>query len=148
MPVTADETIQDLLHPFQEAMDAERITPKLLARKLKAELSAKSSKTIKIKGAPGQLPKGYKTITTTGIIEKIHVDGCTEKDYCDGESVLGWDEVDWGTRQKARIDAHKLRGDYPAEKHDHAIHGEISMLLQEIDGSTLGPPSQRGEGKP
>ncbi len=30
---------------------------------------------------------------------------------------------DWNIRQKARMDAHRLRGDYPAEK----IEGELNM---------------------
>jgi hypothetical protein len=33
----------------------------------------------------------------------------------------------------------------PTEKHDLTVHGEIKALLQEIDGSTTGPPGQRGK---
>lgn len=37
------------------------------------------------------------------------------------------DVVAWDVRQRARIDAHKLRGDYPAEKraHTHSITGSL-----------------------
>ena len=35
--------------------------------------------------------------------------------------------VDWKTRQTARIDAHKLRGDYPAEKFD-ITGGNITVV--------------------
>ena len=31
------------------------------------------------------------------------------------------DVVAWGVRQKARQDAHKLRGDYPVEKVEHTV---------------------------
>lgn len=40
--------------------------------------------------------------------------------------------IDWQTRQKARQDAHKLRGDYPAEKHD--VGGEaFTSLAQYVE---------------
>lgn len=44
----------------------------------------------------------------------------------EGEVIEIREVIDWSTRQKARIDAHKLRGDYPAEK-------------QEITGAGGGP---------
>ena len=31
------------------------------------------------------------------------------------------DVIAWGVRQKARQDAHKLRGDYPTEKVEHTV---------------------------
>lgn len=80
--VTGDQIIQDLLHPFIEAMDEQKITPRLLARKLKAELNAKETK----------------------FFQK------------DGLVVESRDVIAWGIRQAARIDAHKLRGDYPSSK--------------------------------
>ena len=113
---TGEQLIQDLLHPFTTAMAAQQITPLYLAKKLKSELNAKVSKTLKVKGAPGKLPRGYKNITTTGIIETIKVDGCLERDFCDGDSVLAWDEVAWSVRQNARMDANKLFGHYPSSK--------------------------------
>ena len=48
-------------------------------------------------------------------------------------------------RQRARIDAHKLRGDYPAEKreitgknggpieHEHTIHKELAERLEDME---------------
>jgi hypothetical protein len=35
--------------------------------------------------------------------------------------------IDWQTRQKARMDTHKLRGDYPAEKWD--ITGNLPITV-------------------
>ena len=37
------------------------------------------------------------------------------------EFVYSKDLVAWDTRQKARQDVHKLRGDYPSEKVEHTI---------------------------
>ena len=31
------------------------------------------------------------------------------------------DVIAWGIRQKARMDAHKLKGDYPSEKVEHTV---------------------------
>lgn len=145
MTITADEMIDAMGTPFGKFLDAQSITPALLARKLKAELNAKVSKTIKVKGSPNNLPRGYKNITTTGIIESIRVDGDVEKDYCDGESVLGWVEVDWGTRQKARIDAHKLRGDYPAEKRELTGRNGGPVEIKEIPLVFVQAPERRGD---
>ena len=39
--------------------------------------------------------------------------------------------IAWDIRQRARIDAHKLMGDYPAEKHEHS--GEIQVIPQLSD---------------
>jgi len=50
MPVTAKEMIQDLLHPFTEAMAEARITPKVLAKKLNKELNAKETKFFAYQG--------------------------------------------------------------------------------------------------
>ena len=55
------------------------------------------------------------------------------------------DVVAWDIRQRARIDAHKLRGDYPAEKreitgknggpieHEHTIHKELAERLEDME---------------
>lgn len=40
------------------------------------------------------------------------------------------DVIAWGTRQKARQDAHKLRGDYPVEKVEHIV--SLEDKLREI----------------
>ena len=47
---TAKDLIEDLLHPFQEAMAEARITPRLLAKKLTAELKAKETKYFQHQG--------------------------------------------------------------------------------------------------
>ena len=45
-----------------------------------------------------------------------------------GEVIQQEDVINWATRQKARQDAHKLRGDYPAEKVD--LDGDIIVNIQ------------------
>lgn len=83
MAISPDEMIDAMGTPFGKFLDAQKITPQLLARKLKAELNAKETKFFQKDGI---------------VIESRHC-------------------IAWDTRQKARIDAHKLRGDYPADKH-------------------------------
>lgn len=39
----------------------------------------------------------------------------------EGESAGEKHSIAWTTRQKARQDAHKLRGDYPTEKVEHTV---------------------------
>jgi hypothetical protein len=40
--------------------------------------------------------------------------------------------IDWGTRQRARMDLHKLRGDYPAEKHDVDVKQPINVIIRKF----------------
>lgn len=42
--------------------------------------------------------------------------------------------IAWKTRQEARKDAHKLRGDYPAEKRE--LSGKLSLeeIIKELEG--------------
>jgi len=47
--------------------------------------------------------------------------------------------VNWDTRQKARMDAHKLKGHYPAEKHQvgfdmEQVHAAIQAAVQAVVG--------------
>jgi hypothetical protein len=63
----------------------------------------------------------------------------------DGFVIEQHDVVAWDVRQRARIDAHKLRGDYPAEKreitgknggpieHEHTIHKELAERLEDME---------------
>ena len=42
--------------------------------------------------------------------------------------------VTWKTRQEARKDAHKLRGDYPAEKRDDKLTVSLEEVIKELEG--------------
>lgn len=119
----ADKTAKEIgeevhriaLSGFGLCLEKHGITDDTLAIQLKAELKAKVTRTIKIKGAVStdNLTKGHRIIATSGVIYH-NKDG---DDYGDGDTVISYNEIDWNTRQKARMDAHALRGDYPAEKH-------------------------------
>ena len=47
----------------------------------------------------------------------------------DGKVVEKHNVIAWDIRQKARIDAHKLRGDYPAEKRE--IMGDVDIVIRD-----------------
>ena len=52
-----------------------------------------------------------------------------------GKVVEIHDVVDWGTRQRARQDAHKLRGDYPAERHQVDANVTVNVIsYADVDG--------------
>jgi hypothetical protein len=116
MRVSPDEIIDTLIAPLQQAFEDKGITVEFLAKEAKAELNAKQTKTVKLKGAlKEKLPRGIKVGAITGIIEtdeEGEVIGGT------GETLVLINEINWSTRQKARMDIQKIRGDYPAEKHD------------------------------
>jgi hypothetical protein len=52
---TNDHALEAILRPFYDALAGSGITPEYLVRKLKAELNAKETKTIKVKGAMEEL---------------------------------------------------------------------------------------------
>jgi hypothetical protein len=91
---------------FEAMLEKYGINTEFLARKLKAELNANETR--------------YKYIVRD---DKIKV-------------VAEKTRIAWDIRQKARMDAHKLLGHYPAEKHEHT--GEISLkgLYEEIKGKS------------
>lgn len=62
----------------------------------------------------------------------------------DGKVVSKRDVVAWDVRQRARMDAHKLRGDYAAEQHDVHIAG-VKEVLELLNGRSTGLPSERGK---
>lgn len=119
MPVSGEEIRKSLQDHVFGALSAEGITLKTLAKKLKAELNSKITRTQKVKGAPGDLPKGFRRITTTGIVDIVQGEDGPVREYSDGESLIQWNEADMAIRQRARMDAHKLLNHYPAEKHEH-----------------------------
>jgi len=47
----------------------------------------------------------------------------------DGKVVEKHNVIAWDVRQRARIDAHKLRGDYPAEKRE--IMGDVDIVIRD-----------------
>ena len=87
--------------PIIAALDAEGITLKALAKQLKRELRAKSEHTVKDHEQSTAKKPVYKVIR----------------------------KPIWDVQQRARIDAHKLRGDYPAEKRE--ILGDVDIVIRD-----------------
>jgi hypothetical protein len=129
MPVTGDELRESLAHPTREALDAAGLDLDFLVKKLKSELKAKISKTQKLKGGVNELPRGFHKVTTTGFTEMKPGEEGPERVYSDGETLIQWGEAAWDVRQRARIEAHKLRGDYPTERHQH--DGGIDVIIRD-----------------
>lgn len=134
MPVPPDELIGAILSPIRKALDEEGITVEKLAKQAKKELAAKATKTVKVKGAihNKKLLHGYKRIVDSGVI-------ITEKDgerFGDGDTLIEVTDINWAVRQKARMDMHKLRGDYPADKHEVALNEEsLNAVLRGLPES-------------
>jgi len=111
MPVTKDEMLKNLTMPIVEALEKEGITKELLAQKLRDELEAGKKESYRAKVLRkvwNDKTKRFEDVIDTGII---------------------YSEIlpEWDIRQKARQDAHKLRGDYPPE--EKRISGADGMPL-------------------
>ena len=131
MPATLEEVHgPSALEYFEQS----GLTMPALTKLLKRELKAKVTKSIKVKGAvnPDELGRGRRIVAASGTIIQTKDKGS----FGDGETVIEWDEIAWDIRQRARMDAHKLRGDYPAEKREitGAGGGPLQMLYEEIVG--------------
>lgn len=125
MPVTGEEIRESFSRPIIEALDKAGLDLEFLVKQLKAELKSFTPEIIKFDGPifpETTLPRGYKIVAQGG-----------------GKTVLEARRIDMGTRQRARIDAHKLRGDYPAEKREHTgldggpINAHITVEFVETD---------------
>ena len=113
MPVTAEETAKfDDQDPVWVALQNHGITAEYLAEKLKAELEAKVTKTQKVTGIvkKEELPEG---VSIKGQAYTIRQTTDSDTQIVTADTVLAWDEENWPTRQKARMDAHNLLGHYP-----------------------------------
>ena len=95
------ETIQDIMASFHDALKKEGINERLIAKKLKRELNAKETKVFN--------PKGNSK--AEGLIYS--------------KALVAWD-----IRQKARMDAQKLLSLYPPEKHEvkHDLTGSLMEI--------------------
>jgi len=118
------------------------ITNKKLARQLKAELQAKETKVIKIKGAVKQedLPRGFKIIATSGYLSYTK-EG--DEIYGDGETIIRYDVIAHNIRQNARKDAEAQRGHYPADKHEHSGFLKIIPQLTTEDRELIAKATEK-----
>ena len=90
---------KNVVSPLVTKLDDAGLTLEYLIEKLKEELNATHQRVF--------LSRGGKNV--------------------EGKIVYSEELIDWRTRQTARQDAHKLRGDYPAEKWD--ISGNLPITV-------------------
>jgi hypothetical protein len=113
---------------MREELKTVGITKKRLAAELLKELEAVETKVVKVKGfmIPGMagvdsemketLPDGYSAVFKTT-----------------DETLVQRDLVDWDIRQRARMDAQKLLGAYPANKLEISAPSELVRdVVEEI----------------
>lgn len=76
-------------------------------------------------------------ITLSYLAKKLHreLNAKENKVFCtkEGQVVVGPAMVAWDVRQKARIDAHRLLDNYPAEKHEHSGAGRGPIVIELVD---------------
>ena len=124
---TRKETASEMiLGPILAVFHGKGITAELLAAKLKAELEAETSRRMKLRGRVNKdaLEKGSSVVAEA-------VDGN------EIESVVEWQEINWGTRQRARIDAQKLLDLYPAERHRVDVNKEVKVVIRHFRNDKL-----------
>lgn len=131
----SQEVAEKILSPMRSAFNRHGIDEDFLVGKLQEELGAHETKTIKVKGHVSEedLTEKVRIIADTG----GHHESTKGNIYIDGETVLQWDEKNWPIRQKARIDVHKMRGDYPAEKHEHSGYIDVIPKISPEDRKLL-----------
>jgi len=148
---TTEQAIKDVMSYNRGLYDSLGMTAEYLAKKHKEELNATKPTRLKVKGAVTQekTPSGKvskkkglpKIVAVTGLIETIKGDNGLETNYTEGETVLEFHDADMSLRQKARMDATKMRAEYPNEKIDVGVSG-ISDIMKDvmagIDGANRG----------
>mgnify|MGYP001007360176 CR=1 FL=1 len=122
---------EEIFEETKKSLEKSGLTLDLLSRKLKKLLRAKKTVTQKVKGSPNDLPSNFRKITTTGIIEYIEGEDGPEREYADGESLIQWDEEAHDIQLRALIEAHRLRGDYPAEKKALHHEGGVDIIIRD-----------------
>ena len=126
-----DKAAQIAVDETRKACEDAGHSLKSLLKQLKSERNWHETKTMKVKGSvdESKLPKGFKVIATSA-------DGVdTEGNNIACETVIMWQEKAVGIRQKARMDAHDLRGDYPAKELKHSGGIDLNRVLtqEELD---------------
>jgi len=129
--VTQEQVEQEIRNaggiPMSDALAAVGITKTTIAKQLKRELRAKEIKFHKIK----------RDMLTEGVIAEIEALGGpvekTKDKYktiakTSAEILVAVEVAALGIRQHAREDAQKLLGLYPAEKYEHSVSIEDTLL--------------------
>ena len=133
--ITSEEIAKDLLNPFKDVLVKGGIDDDFLIKHLKREFRAKEPKVVKVKGSVSQedLPSGFKVIADSGTV----YEGEKGAVNLEGETLIKYKVDLIGISQKARMDVHKLRGDYPAEKHEHSGTVNVMPVLNDEDRALL-----------
>lgn len=103
--------------PIRRALFAEQIDESELARRVRAELDAEDTKIVQFDGLPESQDlhdMGVKVIS---------------KDKGKGKTVLAVKTRDWTTQQRARMDAQKLMGLYPADEVRITFEDGLAVIL-------------------
>lgn len=101
---------------------------------------------IRLLMSPFQKPMRKIGITESYLAKKLKAELCAKKIEAripTGEKEFAYSKplVAWDIRQKARMDAHKLRGDYPPEEHDLNFPGgpvEFKVIFDKGKGNGSG----------
>jgi hypothetical protein len=121
----AGEAKNDVFKQRLAALESGGIGFNALVAYLNKELKAEKTQLIKVKKGANEskkarLPRGVRKIYETG-----------------DEILFAINMVEWGIRQSARQDAHRLRGDYPKE--DNKKPGNRDRLDELIRSFAAGP---------
>lgn len=138
MPVTN----QDLIEMNHSAsgnkaeIEAAGFTLEYLLTLAKDEVKANVRQSKKLKGAvnPADLPDDKRVVATSGVIQRGQ-DG--QQIFGDGETLIEWEDADWPIRQRARMDIHKLRQDYPPEQKQIDMSGNMSHAVRNLSDEDL-----------
>jgi hypothetical protein len=145
MPVDIDEVYGP--DSIRIALHNKGVTAERLADHIDKKLDEKKPFRKVVKGAVNtkDMPDGWKVVTTTGVI------GYDQgSPYATGETLLEYLDDDSQIQHLTRVDAQKLLGLYPAEKHSlepgDAFSALVKDVLKEIDGMGRGKlPSQEDD---
>lgn len=102
---------ESLTAPLFRTLEGGGITGEYLAKKLKSELLAKKKEVF------------------LGNVKEFTENerGRSVLTHRRDEILYSEDLIAWDVRQKARIDAHKLRGDYPSQTLDVNLSGKVNL---------------------
>jgi len=130
-PLTAQDMIDAVLHPTVQALNNSGTTLESLLKDLNKERKAKETKIIKVR-RNAQADEVVRQITeSVGAKQKASkvriIHETTE------EQVIAIDVVNWSVRQTARMDAHKLRGDYAPQKLEIDLPKPL-VILEDTSG--------------
>ncbi len=122
MPIPAKEVIAAIVTPVLQEMEDQGLGLKARIKLLKAEFKAKSVEVVKFDGNIPEPEKGGNTPCL----------GWKRVGEDRDKTIFEVTRADMSMRQRARMDAHKLAGNYPAEEHNVYMPW-IKEILERLD---------------